>query len=72
VFNPNDEAESRAGHNTAIAWALGLAAEKMHVTEERPTSMVVWLGGIDANPHLLSCHGGYRAYALPIFSNACA
>ena len=53
VFNWDDEAETRAGYTAAIEAVLGLAAQKMPVTEKAVEEWLdVSLSGIDEHKHI--------------------
>ncbi|MGI3187115.1 hypothetical protein ACROHD_18765 [Nioella aestuarii] len=53
VFNWDDEAETKAGYTAAIEAVLGLAAQKMPVTEKAVEEWLdVSLSGIDENKHI--------------------
>ena len=53
VFNLDDEAETKAGYTAAIEAVLGLAAQKMPVTEKAVEEWLdVSLSGIDEHKHI--------------------
>lgn len=53
VFNWDDEAETKAGYTAAIEAVLGLAAQKMPVTEKAVEEWLdVSLSGIDEHRHI--------------------
>lgn len=53
VFNWDDEAEAKAGYTAAIEAVLGLAAQKMPVTEKAVEEWLdVSLSGIDEHKHI--------------------
>jgi hypothetical protein len=53
VFNWDDEAETKAGYTAAIEAVLGVAAQKMPVTEKAVEEWLdVSLSGIDEHKHI--------------------
>ncbi len=53
MFNWDDEDETKAGHAAAIEAVLGLAAQKMPVTENAVEEWLdVSLSGIDEHKHI--------------------
>ena len=53
VFNWDDEAETKAGYTAAIEVVLGLAAQRMPVTEKAVAEWIdVSLSGIDEHRHI--------------------
>ena len=53
MFNWDDEAETKAGYTAAIEAVLGLAAQKMPVTEKAVEEWLdVSLSGVDEHKHI--------------------